>query len=201
MSRERPPTNAVPGGTRKRWLRPLPVLLVIALGAAVLCFATFSAFHRGVRRAAASDFPMPAFRLPVLNAGLLAGDTTFLSSAELKGHVVLLDYWATSCKPCVAEQPLLMELQDDYGGSGLRVVGVLENGRAASALEWLQAHHREHFLTVMGDKKVARAGHVGDLPVTLLVDRNGQVTASFEGYSRERDPYVRQRVRELTTKR
>lgn len=53
----------------------------------------------------------------------------------------------------------------------------------------------------MGDKKVARAGHVGGLPVTLLVGRNGQVTASFEGYSRERDPYMRQRVRELTTKR
>lgn len=129
MSRERPLTNAVPGGARKRWLRPLPVFLMLALGAGVLWFATFSSFHRGVGGAAAAGFPMPAFRLPVLNAGLLEGDTTFLSSAELKGHVVLLDYWATSCKPCIAEQPLLMELQDDYGGSGLRVVAFSKTTR------------------------------------------------------------------------
>jgi thiol-disulfide isomerase/thioredoxin len=201
MSRDRPPMSAAPGEARKRWLRVLPVLVVAILGVAVLSFATFGTFHRGARRAAAAGFPMPTFRLPVLDGGLLEGDTTFLSSDELKGHVVLLEYWATSCKPCIAEQPLLMELQDDYGDGGLRVVGVLDGGHPASAFDWLQGHHRERFLTVVGDERVARAGHVAGLPETLLVARNGQVIARFEGYSKERDPYLRQRVRELTTKR
>lgn len=179
----------------------MAVVALLGLGVAALWLTTSDALRESVRQSAFSDFPMPTFRLPVLNGGLLRGDTTFLSSADLKGHVVLLDYWAVSCKACIAEQPLLMELQNDYGGAGLRVVGVLDNDRAEGALAWLRAQHREQFLTVVGDGKVARAVHVGSLPATLIVDRDGQVVGRFDGYSKGRDPYLRGLVRELVVKR
>lgn len=187
-------------GTSGRRAGLLVVVALLVLGAAGLWFATSGVLHQAGRRAAA-DLPLPAFRLPVLDAGLLEGDTTFLSSSELTGHVVLLEYWAPSCTACVAEQPLLMELQEDYGAAGLRVVGVLDSDSTKATLAWLRAHRLGDFLTVVGDEKVVQAGHVGTLPTTLLVGRNGHVVERFQGYSSERDPYVRERVRELIVKR
>lgn len=195
MAEDQPP--------RRRGVRPLLVLILVAMGAAALWFGTFGTFRQEARQSqsGAGDLSMPTFRLPVLNAGLLQGDTTFLSSDELKGHVVLLEYWATGCKPCIAEQPLLLELQDDYGDAGLRVVGVLDGDDPEQALAWLQANHRTRFLTVVGDSSVARDAHVADLPVTLLVGRDGQVIERLDGYRKEHDPYIRGRIRELTVRR
>lgn len=201
MGQDRGSKSAKSKETRTRKVRPLPILVLAAVGAAALWYVTFGTSHQEVRQSGPGGFPMPAFRLPVLNAGLLEGDTTFFSSDDLKGHIVLLAYWATWCKPCIAEQPLLMELQDDYGEAGLRVVGVLDNDQTKHAFEWLQTNHRERFFTVVGDKEVVHDGHVGGLPATLLVDRDGQVIERFDGYRKEREPYIRQRVRELTTRR
>jgi thiol-disulfide isomerase/thioredoxin len=47
-----------------------------------------------------------------------------LSLAALRGEVVLLNTWATWCRPCREEMPLLQQLRQDYGDQGLRVVGV-----------------------------------------------------------------------------
>ena len=55
----------------------------------------------------------------------------------------------------------------------------------------------EHLNTVVGTDAFARDSQVGGLPNTILVDRDGTVTERFLGYWPERDPYIREAVREL----
>ncbi|HZI33146.1 MAG TPA: redoxin domain-containing protein, partial [Candidatus Binatia bacterium] len=56
-------------------------------------------------------------------------------SADFKGKVVILDFWATWCPPCRAEIPGLIELQKQYGKQGLAVIGVSVDQDGASAVK------------------------------------------------------------------
>ena len=139
----------------------------------------------------------PEFRFPVLNEGYFAGDTTFLDSSDLRGKVVLAAWWATWCAPCIEEQPSLLALQEEFGDDGLVVLSILHEDSPRRALEWMLENDRLQLNTVVGTRAFARASRVGGLPNTVLVNREGTVTELFLGYWRERDPYVRNAVREL----
>lgn len=170
----------------------------VSVAAAVLWLATFGSFHQEVRVSAEGGYPLPEFRLPVLNPGLFEEDTSYLGSEDLTGKVALVAFWATWCSPCIAEQPSLLALQDEFGESGLVVLGVLHQDRPEPALRWLLDHDRLDFRTVVGTRDLARESKAsGGLPVTLLVDRGGRVTGRFLGYWPDRDAYVREAVQHL----
>lgn len=180
------------------WKSVARILGVTALGGAGIWALTFGTFEQEMRQGGMpGGKPMPAFVLPELDEGLFEGDTTFVSSRELAGKVVLLSFWATWCKPCEAEQPSFLALQDEFGEEGLVVLGVLHRDRAGPALEWLHERNREVFRTVVGSVELGQAARVGGLPHTLLVDRHGVVSEIFAGYWPERDEYLRRRVQEL----
>ena len=70
------------------------VAALVLVGAGALWLATFGSFRQEVRQSVAAGYPLPAFRLPVLDSALFTGDTTFLGSESLRGKVVLLTWWA-----------------------------------------------------------------------------------------------------------
>ena len=175
----------------------LRVGLLSAAGALGLWMVTFGSFEPPARLSAAGGYALPEFRLPVLDAGLLHGDTTFLTSEDLRGDVALVTFWASWCSPCIAEQPSLLALQDELGDEGLRVISVLHRDEPDRALEWIARNDRLELLSVVGSREFARDSRGGGLPQTLLVDRTGEVTEVFFGYWPERDAYLRERVEEL----
>jgi len=181
-------------------LRVARVALLVGLGASVLWLATFGSFEQEVRQSVAGGHPMPDFRLPILNEALLNGDTVFFDAGELDGKVALVAWWATWCRPCLAEQPSLLALQDEFGEDGLVVLGVLHEDSPERALTWLKENNRLHLKTVVGTPAFPRESHVGGLPNTVLVDRRGTVTELFLGHWPERDPYAREAVRRLIQK-
>jgi thiol-disulfide isomerase/thioredoxin len=177
-----------------RWVRVGGVTLVAA---GALWLFTFGTGVPEVRPSAPGGYPLPEFRLPALNAGLFAGDTTYVASDELRGNVALVTFWATWCKPCIAEQPSLLALQEELDGDGLRVLGVLHLDSPEAAFEWLTANGRLDLRSVVGSRAFATASRGAGLPSTLLVDRRGEVREIFFGYWPGRDPYVRDRVKAL----
>lgn len=117
-----------------------------------------------------------AHTLPAYAAPTLDGDTIAL--ADLRGSVVIVNLWATWCRPCVRELPSLQRLERDLEGEGLRVLAVnvdrLPEDRAATHVrEFVAAHDID--LTVLLDPR-GRAeelfGSIG-LPTTLVIDRHG----------------------------
>jgi cytochrome c biogenesis protein CcmG/thiol:disulfide interchange protein DsbE len=179
------------------WKSVLRVGGAVFLAAGGLWLATFGSFEQEVRQSVEAGYPLPGFRLALLNDSLFAGDTTFVDSASLRGHVVLLTFWATWCRPCLAEQPSLLALQEEFSDDGLVVLGILHEDRPNAALEWLQENDRLDFASVVGTEAFARAVHVGGLPHTALINQEGVVTELFLGYWPERDAYVRHAVQDL----
>jgi thiol-disulfide isomerase/thioredoxin len=167
-----------------------------AVGATALWMLTFGSFDPPARLSAPGGYPLPDFRLPVLDERLLEGDTSFVASSDLRGSVALVTFWATWCSPCIAEQPSLLAIQRDFAGDGLRLLAVLHRDSPRPGFEFLRDNGRLELATVVGTRELASAARAG-LPTTLLVDRDGVVAEVFHGYWPERDPYLRERVRAL----
>jgi thiol-disulfide isomerase/thioredoxin len=117
----------------------------------------------------------------VLKGPTLDGKT--FDVAELRGKVVLVDFWATWCGPCRKEVPNLRALHERYHDQGFQIVGVsLDNSRPllvhfveAEEMNWPQIFvQRDRD----GQNPIARRYGVDAIPHTLLLDREGRIVAS-----------------------
>jgi len=117
--------------------------------------------------------PAPAFTRTGLDGKEVALSAT-------RGKLVLLDFWASWCAPCIVELPHLMALEKRHGGK-LQVIGVSMDDAAASAKE-VVARYRVNYPVVMGDAAFGeRYGGVLGLPEIYLIGRDGKVIKSWRG--------------------
>ncbi|MEO7207419.1 MAG: TlpA disulfide reductase family protein [Steroidobacteraceae bacterium] len=101
--------------------------------------------------------------------------------AGYRGKLVLLNFWASWCGPCLEEMPLLSAWQRTYGAAGLQVIGVSMDDAAAAAKRLL-ARQPVDYPVVLGDAKLGETyGGVLGLPLTFLIDRRGHIVARYRG--------------------
>lgn len=134
-----------------------------------------------VGSAAPANVPAPATRplAPDFSREDLSHGMVSLSA--LHGKVVLLNFWATWCTPCLAEMPKFAQWQQRYGGLGLQVVGISMDDEAAPVMATYGKYHLD-YPVVMGDAALGEQyGGVYGLPVTFLIDRNGHISARHQG--------------------
>ncbi len=116
---------------------------------------------------------------PEVQFQTLAGQPFTL--AQLRGNVVLLNFWATWCVPCREEIPVLNAMQQDLETRGLKIVGAsLED--TAEGVEAYQKNVRkfEYQVLVGGDDAKAKFGGMA-LPTTYLIDREGRIRQKIIG--------------------
>jgi len=99
-----------------------------------------------------------------------------VSSAQFKGKVVVLDFWATWCVPCREEIPGYVELQKKYGKDGLVIIGVAFDEKVAPVKKFVEKFKVDYPI-VMGTEEFQKAFDAVDpiLPTTFLIDRSGQI--------------------------
>ena len=106
-----------------------------------------------------------------------------LQLADYRGKVVLLNFWASWCAPCLEEMPRFSHWQRQYGARGLQVIGVSMDDDAAAVRQHL-ARHPVAYPAIIGDAKLGAAfGGVMGLPLTYLIDRQGRIAARYQGES------------------
>ncbi len=111
-----------------------------------------------------------------------AGDTR--SIGDFSDRVILLNFWATWCPPCLEEIPALDRLHRDLGDQGLSVVGVALEG--AEPVRAFAAEHEVGYPLLVGGREAfdiaAEYGNArGTLPYSVVIDRSGTIRATHQG--------------------
>jgi thiol-disulfide isomerase/thioredoxin len=121
---------------------------------------------------------------PVPQTGFFDGAAKGQSLTDFKGRVVLVNFWATWCAPCVRELPSLDRLQADMGGKDFTVVAVsIDRGGAKTAEPFLRKKLGLSKLGLYIDKRLelSRALGVKGMPTSFLIDRRGNIRGSLTG--------------------
>lgn len=127
-----------------------------------------------------------------------AGGTHTL--ADYKGKVVLVNFWATWCAPCRKEMPALDALQSELGGEDFQVVTIATGRNAVPKIHEFFAETGVTNLPVLLDprQQLARDMGVVGLPVTVLIDRDGNEIARLMGDDHWDSDGAKTLIRQLT---
>jgi thiol-disulfide isomerase/thioredoxin len=115
---------------------------------------------------------------------LQSGATQTIS--DYKGKVVVLDFWATYCPPCLEEIPHLVSLQDKFGGDGLRVIGLHVGGPDDRPFvpDFVTKLKIQYDLGEPDAALVDALFNGADvIPQTFVFDRSGKLVENFSSYS------------------
>ena len=113
-----------------------------------------------------------------------AVDGTKVDLAKLRGKVVLVDFWATWCAPCMEEVPDVVKVYNELHGQGLEIVGIsldqdktlVESVTKAQGMTWPQ-----YFDGKMWDNEISSRYGITQIPTMWLVDKKGMVTDTDAG--------------------
>ena len=139
-------------------------------------FRFISATHEGKVIPATDRKPVAS-----MSGTLFRGGSFRLSSH--RGHVVLINFWASWCAPCVIESPMLETLSRQLARRGVDFVGIdIKDERQAAASFIADMHMTYPMIYDEAAKTALQLGvPVGGLPVTMLIDRAGRVAAVYTG--------------------
>lgn len=116
----------------------------------------------------------PAFALPALGDGERA-------LAELRGRVVLLNFWATWCKPCEDEMPSMQRLYRELAGPGFELLAVSVDETPEPVAEFVRRFRLGFPILLDPDKRAAEAYQTYRFPESFLIDAEGRVVQRYVG--------------------
>ena len=105
-----------------------------------------------------------------------------VSLAALKGKVVIIDFWATWCPPCVGEMPDMNRLYKELKDKNFTVVGISMDTGSERPVKALADKMGIAYPILMGSNNIAKQfGEIIGIPVSFLVDRQGKVIKRYDG--------------------
>lgn len=111
------------------------------------------------------------------------GERLELARLRAAGKVVVLDFWSTTCAPCLSQMKALDALQRRMGARGVQVVGVCAGGEPVGEVaSFLERHGAAYPVAVDEDGAATAAYRVRSLPTLYVIDREGRVAASHVGF-------------------
>ena len=142
-----------------------------------------------------------------------------LSEAELKGKVIILDFWAVWCGPCIATFPHLREWQEKYGDKGLVIIGVTKNynftwdesnkrpmksdedvspeDEAAMLVKFAESHQLKHRFAVQESDELSSFYRVRGIPQIVVIDQQNKVQLIRVGSGEENAQAVSDLLKKL----
>jgi peroxiredoxin len=142
-----------------------------------------------------TSYALLAHEAPDFALHAIAGGNVRLS--EHRGDVVILSFWGSSCTPCRAQLAALNRTLGTYRPAGLQVYGINVDDDQTRALAFAHGEAVTFPLLLDPEKAVSRSYQVDNLPMTLLIDRNGVVRNVFRDYNAKSEDLYLQQLRAL----
>jgi len=168
--------------------------VVVLLAVGVIVQAVWIARHAESMRPMTQGDPAPAFALPSIGPGGVAGAS--ISLPELRGKVVVLDFWATWCGPCLKAMPALDTLARSH--PDIRVIAINLDDPAGARALWDARGYQLRL--VADDGHVSERYGVTTIPHSVVIDREGVVRMVARGSTTQLDASVRALVAEQIRK-
>jgi thiol-disulfide isomerase/thioredoxin len=165
---------------QRQWVRVLR-FVAVAAAAGFVIYALGPGFkpRKTALKPAGERPPLGDFVLSRLGGGewRLAGH---------KGHVLLLNFWATWCAPCRAETPELVNVHSRYQARGFQVIGISLDENTAAIPPFIKRYQVPYPILLPG-ADFSLAAQVESIPTSVLLDRQGRVAAVYHGAVGEED--------------
>jgi len=157
-----------------RQIRWLLILAVLAIAAVIIVpfFRSDTSHATGPSALAGSAAPVFA---------LLDDRGASVSLQQYRGHIVLMNLWASWCPPCRAEMPDLQRLSQQYTSAGLVVVGVNEGESPERARAFAQSLGIRFPIWIDDQQRYGRLYAALGMPTTVVIGRDGNVVKGFDG--------------------
>ena len=160
--------------------RAAAVLALCTFAVARLSAPTFAQGEGNVIRFVRNPDAAPAFKLDSL-------DGKPISLSDVRGKVVLLNFWATWCGPCRAEIPDLIELQNKYK-EHLQIIGLtVDDDDPATIKKFIEKTGINYPVAMVSNEVRMKYGGIAALPTSFMLDSEGRVMQKHEGL---RDPVL-----------
>ena len=136
----------------------------------------------------AEGTPAPDWSLPTLT-----GDT--LRLADLRGKVVLLDFFYKSCAPCCAALPFLQGIHERYKDRDVVMLGIdpIDDPEKDEMADFL-AKRGINYTTLYADRRLSQEYHISAYPTLFFIDREGKIAKVHRGYHKSLEEYIEQQL-------
>ena len=162
--------------------RMLMVVLALAAG-----FAFVPRLTSGCGKAASGQ-EAPDFKADVIANAPTPGQASIVL-AELRGHPVVLDFWATWCGPCQIEAPILNGVAERFKDKGLVVVGVNTSDAGGRRLAPVFVAKKGISFPIVFDEgdEIAHRYQVDNMPTLVVISKEGKIVATRQGVTSDAD--------------
>lgn len=140
-----------------------------------------------------TDARAPSFTLPTGSGSIALND--------LRGKVVLVDFWASWCPPCRQSFPWMQDIYNRYSGKGFAIIAISVDKQKSSADMFTQSFTPIPFVIAYDPSgKTADAFHLEGMPSSYLIDRSGTIIYSHAGFDPKKTQTLENLIEEACSK-
>jgi thiol-disulfide isomerase/thioredoxin len=138
----------------------------------------------GISGFVAYNAPDDALPEPRFDFSLIDLDQNRRHISEWDGKVLVINFWATWCPPCINEIPMFMKLQAKYANQNLQFIGISLDNSRQQVLNFVKTH-KINYPILGGEEALAVSQKFGNtsaaIPFTVIIDRNGYIVSRYIG--------------------
>ena len=173
------------------------LLTVVLIGSVTMGAAPCQSAVRVKKGPAPSSEPVRSSLKPMVDLRLQSLDGKPVSTESLKGKIMVVDFWATWCGPCIAEIPEFNELHRKFAGKGVKVIGVaLASGRPAEVKPYVDRFNMKYSV-VAGDDDQTYDLNIVAYPTTYLVTKDWKIYKVYLGSGKSKAKQIEKDLEKL----